>query len=128
MKVSGDLGKISISFDEATLVPSAGLIAPAAFMQRLGLGDLFAERLRLDEHRANCDITALTVIGSVLAGGNSIDDTDLMRAGANEQLLGEVRASSIIGSITWASPMRFPGNSWPACGRLGQDQLISVRR
>jgi hypothetical protein len=105
VKVSGDLGKISISFDEATLVPSAGLIAPAAFMQRLGLGDLFAERLRLDEHRANCDITALTVIGSVLAGGNSIDDTDLMRAGANEQLLGEVRASSIIG--TWLRAWRW---------------------
>lgn len=105
MKASGDLTKIPISFDEPTLVPAAGLIAPAAFVQRLGLGELFTERLRLDKFGANSDIKALTVIGSMLAGGDSIDDTDLMRAGANEQLLGETRAPSTIGS--WLRAFRW---------------------
>jgi hypothetical protein len=47
----------------------------------------------------NSGAKALTVIGSVLAGGDCIDDVDVLRAGATPQLFDQVRAPSTIG--TW---------------------------
>lgn len=49
--------------------------------------------------RASCGTKAMTVIGSMLAGGDSIDDTDILRAGAAGELFDQVRAPSTIG--TW---------------------------
>jgi hypothetical protein len=99
VKASHRLSSVPISFDETNLVPAAGLIAPAALAQQIGLAQLFSERLNLGKHGANSDIKALTVMGSVLAGGDSIDDTGFLRTGATCELLGEVRAPSTIG--TW---------------------------
>jgi hypothetical protein len=105
VKASHSLTSIPISFDETNLVPAAGLIAPAALVQRMGLAALVSDRLDLDEHGANSDIKALTVIGSILAGGDSIDDTGLLRTGATCELLGQVRAPSTIG--TWLRDFRL---------------------
>ncbi len=38
--------------------------------------------------RGNCGTTAMTVIGAMLAGGDSIADVDLLRAGAAVELFG----------------------------------------
>ena len=64
-----------MSFSEANLVPNAGLLPAAVLAQRVGLGDLVDRRLRLAVEGANSSAKALTVIGSILAGGDSIDDT-----------------------------------------------------
>jgi hypothetical protein len=89
---------VSVSFDEANLVPSAGLLPTALLAQRLGLAELVDQRLRLARHGANGGTKALTVIGSMLVGGDSIDDTDLLRAGATGELFDATRAPSTIGS------------------------------
>jgi hypothetical protein len=59
---------------------------------------LIDERLRLDRHGANSGTKALTVIGAMLAGGDSIDDVAVLRAGATRSLFDGTRAPSTVGS------------------------------
>jgi hypothetical protein len=56
-------------------VPNAGLLPVAALAQRIDLGDLIDLRLRLAAEGAKSGAKALTVVGSMLAGGDSIDET-----------------------------------------------------
>ncbi|HVK34267.1 MAG TPA: tyrosine-type recombinase/integrase [Microlunatus sp.] len=86
-----------MSFTEKNLVLNAGLL-PAALAQRVGLGDLVDQRLRLAGEGANSGSKALTVIGSMLVGGDSIDDTAVLRAGAAGSLFDDTRAPSTVGS------------------------------
>ena len=87
-----------MSFTEKNLVPNAGLLPAAVLAQRIGLGELIDQRLRLASHGAHGGAKALTVIGSMLAGGDSIDDTALLRAGAGPGLFDATRAPSTVGS------------------------------
>jgi hypothetical protein len=56
---------------------------------------------------ANGDAKAATVIGSALAGGDCIDDTAVLRAGATRRLFDDTRAPSTVGiwlrSFAWAA-------------------------
>lgn len=99
MRASHDLTAVSISFDEPNLVPCAGLLPAAMLAQKIGLSELVDSRLTLASHGANSGTKALTVIGSMLAGGDSIDDTAMLRAGASAKLFDMTRAPSTIG--TW---------------------------
>lgn len=51
MKASHNLAAVAVSFDETNLVPNAGLIAPAALAQRLGVAELVRQRVRLATDR-----------------------------------------------------------------------------
>jgi len=93
------LSRVSVSFTETNLMPNAGLLPAAMLAQRVGLADLIDERLVLDKHGANSAAKALTVVGTMLAGGDSIDDTDVLRAGAFGEVFDQTRAPSTIG--TW---------------------------
>jgi len=92
------LSRVSVSFTETNLIPNAGLLPAAVLAQRIGLGELIDERLRLAQHGASSGAKALTVVGSMLAGGDSIDDTALLRAGAAGELFDATRAPSTVGS------------------------------
>jgi hypothetical protein len=105
MRASHDLARVSVSFDEASLVPNAGLLPAAALAQRLDLAGLVEARLSLDRHGANSGTKALTVIGAMLAGGDSINDTGMLRAGAGEAVFGPTRAPSTVG--TWLRAFRW---------------------
>jgi hypothetical protein len=96
---------VSVSFDEPNLVPSAGLLPAAVLAQRIDLAGLVEARLRLGRHGANSGAKALTVIGAMLAGGDSIDDTGLLRAGALPKLFDVTRAPSTIG--TWLRDFKW---------------------
>jgi len=98
VRASHDLGRVSTAFDETNLVPNAGLLPAAVLAQRIDLAGLVDGRLRLARHGANSGTKALSVIGSMLAGGDSIDDVALLRAGATESLFDATRAPSTIGS------------------------------
>ncbi len=98
MQANHDLSRVCATFDEANLVPNAGLLPAAVLAQRIGLGGLVDRRLHLARHGANSGAKALTVIGSMLAGGDSIDDTAVPRAGAAGKPFDGTRAPSTIGS------------------------------
>ncbi len=87
-----------MSFTEANLIPNAGLLPAAMLAQRIGLAELIEERLTLAEHGASSGAKALTVIGSMLAGGDSIDDTAVLRTGAAGELFDATRAPSTVGA------------------------------
>lgn len=109
MRVSHKLDSIDVSFDDGRLVGDAGLIAPALLAQHLGLAELFDAHVDLGDApgRANVSDKAMTVIHAALADADSIDDCDVLRAGATRVVLGhEVLAPSTIGtflrSFSWA--------------------------
>lgn len=102
MRSNHTLARIETTFDEDNLVPNAGLVVPAALAQKLGIAELVDERVRLPDGaagKASSGAKALTVIGSMLAGGDSIDDCDVLRAGAAAELFDDTRAPSTVG--TW---------------------------
>jgi len=99
VRASHDLARVSVTYDEPNLVSSAGLLPAAALAQKLGVAELVEQRVRLGEPGANGGTKALSVVGSMLAGGDSIDDVALLRAGASPELFDQTRAPSTIG--TW---------------------------
>lgn len=109
MRVSHSLDAVKVTFDDERLVGDAGLIAPATLAQHLGLKELFDAYVDLGDApgRANVGHKAMTVVHAVLAGADSIDDCEVLRAGATEVVLGhQLRAPSTIGtflrSFSWA--------------------------
>lgn len=109
MRVSRELDRVAVTFDDERLVANAGLVAPASLAELLELKQLVDERVDLGDApgRANAGRKAMTVIHAVLAGADSIDDCDILRAGATAAVLGHVVAApSTIGtflrSFSWA--------------------------
>jgi Transposase DDE domain group 1 len=102
MPSSHSLDGIGVIFDDGRLVANAGLIAPATLAQHLGLQELFDSFVDLGDApgRANVGHKAMTVVHSALAGGDSIDDCDVLRAGSTQAVLGHaVLAPSTIGTF-----------------------------
>ena len=66
-------------------VSNAGLILPSTLALRLGLPELVDRRLDLGhaKGRANTGDKMMTLVASALAGGDCIDDDDVLRAGGD---------------------------------------------
>ena len=95
-------GRIRIAFDDHRLVSNAGLILPVTLAQRLGLGELAGNHVDLGNApgRANTGDKMLTLVASALAGGDCIDDADLLRTGGTAGAIGcVVKAPSTLGSF-----------------------------
>jgi hypothetical protein len=96
-----------MSFDDDGLLPHGGLAVTGLLAQRLGVADLVDRHVTLGGAGANAGAKALTVVGSALAGGDCIDDVDVLRAGATRRLFDDVRAPSTVGTwlraFTWAA-------------------------
>jgi Transposase DDE domain group 1 len=96
------LDRLDVTFDDERLVANAGLLLPATLAQHLGLRELFDEHVDLGDAagRANVGHKAMTLVHSALAGGDSIDDADALRAGATQAVLGHVvLAPSTLGTF-----------------------------
>ena len=75
--------RIQITFDDPRLVANAGLLLPATLALHLGLSQLVQQRLDLGDApgRANTGDKMMTLVASALAGGDCIDDADVLRTG-----------------------------------------------
>ena len=96
------VASIHIAFDDDRLVDHAGLLLPATLAGRLGLRELADAHLDLGDAagRANVDDKLLTLVASVLAGGDCIDDADATRSGGVGRVLGcTVKAPSTLGTF-----------------------------
>ena len=82
--------RIQIAFDDHRLVANAGLLLPATLAQHLGLGELVDHHLNLGSApgRANTGDKMMTLVASALAGGDCIDDADVLRTGGTAFTLG----------------------------------------
>ena len=97
-----DPDRIQVAFDDHRLVSDAGLILPVTLAHRLGLGELVNNHVDLGDApgRANAGDKLLTLVASALAGGDSIDDADGLRAGGTGGVLGcVVKAPSTLGTF-----------------------------
>lgn len=102
MQASHTLDRLHIAFDDRRLVANAGLLLPASLAQHLGVSELIEEHLDLGDvaGSANPGEKAMTVIDSVLAGGDCIDDVDALRSGKCAAILGHrVAAPSTVGTF-----------------------------
>ena len=124
MRSSHSLDAIAVSFDDERLVADAGLIQPATLAQHLGLRGLYDDHVDLGDApgHANVGHKAMTLIHSCLAGGDSIDDCDALRAGATQAVLGHVvLAPSTLGvflrSFTWGHARQLDKASGIALAR-----------
>ena len=101
MTKSCTLDRVDVRADDDNGVSDAGLMVAATLGQRLGLPGLLREQVTVPGHLgANPDQKCLTVIHSLLAGGDCIDDIDALRTGATEAVLGHrVAAPSTVGSF-----------------------------
>jgi hypothetical protein len=108
--------------DEPNLVSGAGLLPAAVLAQKVGLAELVEQRVRLARHGANGGTKALTVVGSMLLGGDSVADTALLQAGATGELFDQLRAPSTIGSwlraFKWAGVREFDAVTRELLARL----------
>ncbi len=94
--------RIRIAFDDHRLVANAGLLLPATLAQRLGLGELVDNHVDLGDvpGRANPGDKMLTLVASALAGGDCIDDADVLRTGGTASAIGcVVKAPSTLGTF-----------------------------
>jgi hypothetical protein len=124
MRSSHSLDRIATSFDDDRLVADAGLLLPATLAAHLGLKELVGKYLHLGTApgRANVGDKFLTLVMSALAGGDCIDDSDALRAGGTERVLGfRVKAPSTLGtflrSFRWGHVRQFDRVSRELLGR-----------
>jgi hypothetical protein len=102
MRSCHSLDRLDVTFDDEHLVADAGLVLPATLAQHLGLRELFDELVDLGDAagHANVGDKAMTLVHSALAGGDSIDDADALRAGETQAVLGHaVLAPSTLGTF-----------------------------
>jgi hypothetical protein len=105
----GRLDALEIAFDDERVVADAGLLLPATLCDRLGatgLIDGLVERPGDPTIGAGSGAKALSVAVAMLAGADSIDDIDRLRAGAAGAVLGfRPRAATTAGN--WLRGLGF---------------------
>ncbi len=87
---SRTLDRLGVEFDAPHLVANAGLLLAATLAQHLGLREVVEEHLDLGDApgRANVGPKAMSLIPSMLVGGDSIYDANVLRAGSTQGVLG----------------------------------------
>ena len=94
---------------------NAGLILPATLARHLGLSQLVDRHLDLRDApgRANTGDKMMTLVASALAGGDCIDDAEVLRTGGTDGAIGcVVKAPS--------TPRFREGRLWgPSCAASG---------
>jgi Transposase DDE domain group 1 len=103
------LDALEIAFDDERVVADAGLILPATLCDRLGakaLIDGLISRGSDPAIGASAGAKALSVAFAMLAGADSIDDIDRLRAGSARAVLGvRPRAATTVGN--WLRGLGF---------------------
>ncbi len=101
-RVSQNIDRVRVVFDEPNLVANAGLVMVATLMVRLGLERLINQTLRLVGRvgGANAGRKILTLVATLVAGGSHIDHADMLRSGDTRRVLGfGVAAPSTLGTF-----------------------------
>ncbi len=95
------IDRLEVIFDDERAVANAGLLLPATIAAHLGLEAAADDLISLagpGRHRPGRK--AMTLVHSMIAGGDCIDDVDVLRAGASEGVLGHrVMAPSTCGTF-----------------------------
>ncbi|MEA2001007.1 MAG: transposase, partial [Actinomycetota bacterium] len=132
-EVSQVLSRLDVAFDDPKSVASAGLILPMSVAQQLGVEQLIDEVLPstgYGGHR-NGGAKALTLVSSLLAGGEFISDVAVLGSGATGRVLGHrvvspsrcgqwlrLLTAADVSALSWVNSA-LVASAWRA--RLGPD-------
>src|SRR4051794_34691693 len=91
MRSSHSLDAVAVTFDDDHAVASAGLLLTGTLAQHLGLEQIIDGCVDLGGRPGyyRPGRKALTVIHSMVAGGDCIDDADVLRSGSTASVLGQ---------------------------------------
>jgi Transposase DDE domain group 1 len=97
------LDSVKVQFDEQRLVSDAGLLVTATLAERLGIEELVNESVWLDSRLPGACLPGrkvMSLVHGMLAGADSIDDMNVLRAGSTGLVLGHrVMAPSTLGTF-----------------------------
>jgi hypothetical protein len=102
MRSSHELDRVRVIFDDDHAVASAGLLLPATLASHLGIETLADETIDLGERPAAArpGRKVMTLVHSIMAGGDCIDDAEVLRCGSTAEVLGHrVMAPSTLGTV-----------------------------
>jgi len=102
MTSSHTLDQLDTRFDDTHAIANAGLLLPATLAERLGIEQAADALIDLGERAgaAHPGRKLLTLVHTMIAGGDCIDDADLLRCGATSRVLGHrVMAPSTLGTF-----------------------------
>jgi Transposase DDE domain group 1 len=102
MGSSHALDQLDVAFDDTHAVANAGLLLAATLAERLGIQQAADQVIDLGERpgAAHPGRKLLTLVHSMLVGGDCIDDADLLRCGQTAMVLGHrVMAPSTLGTF-----------------------------
>jgi hypothetical protein len=102
MRSSHDPDRLRVIFDDDHAVASAGLVLPATLAAHLGIESLANQMVDLGDRpgAAHPGCKLMTLVHSIVAGGDSIDDADVLRCGQTAEVLGHrVMAPSTLGTF-----------------------------
>ena len=98
-----NLDQVRVCFDEQRLISDAGLMVTATLAQRLGIEQLVNESVWLDPRAPGACLPGrkvMSLVHGMLAGADSIDDMNVLRAGSSGLILGHrVMAPSTLGTF-----------------------------
>ncbi len=93
---------LNVAFDDRRVIADAGLLLPAELARRLGLRELIDQHVDLGQRPggAHPGVKAMTLVASLLAGGDSIEEAGSLRLPGMATLLGQrVPAVSTLGTF-----------------------------
>jgi hypothetical protein len=96
------LDQVEIAFDDQRSVASAGLLLPATLAERLGIEQAADQLVGLGDQpgAARPGRKLLTLVHAMIAGGDCIDDVEVLRSGSTASVLGHrVMAASTVGTF-----------------------------
>jgi hypothetical protein len=102
MTSSYTLDQLDTRFDDTHAIANAGLLLPATLAERLGIEQAADALIDLGERAgaAHPGRKLLTLVHTMIAGGDCIDDAALLRCGATSRVLGHrVMAPSTLGTF-----------------------------
>jgi len=101
---------VRVKFDDERVVSDAGVMLVATVAERLGIEALAARLVRLRRRRpgaANAGRKVMALIYAMVLGADSIDDSDVLRAGAVD--VGDVSARVHVRACASARRVAGPG-------------------
>jgi len=97
------LDAVRVRFDEQRLISNAGLMVTATLAERLGIEQLVNESVWLDPRAPGAALPGrkvMSLVHGMLAGADSVDDMNVLRAGSTSLVLGHrVMAPSTLGTF-----------------------------
>src|SRR2546429_9356106 len=103
MQSSHAAAAVDIAFDDPNLIADAGLVPMLALAERVGVPGLVSDRVKIvgaaNSGGANAGAKVMSLLGGMIAGADSIEDTDRLRHGGMAVAFDGGRAPSTLGTV-----------------------------